>query len=278
MSVLVCGASAFAQQISVQAVLESQEAYVGAPVGFQIQVTGSSRPAHPNLNALKNNFTVTQTGAGPQRSQSLTIINGKTTRVVKNDYVFSYTVTPKHEGAFIIPAIAVNIDGRQYLTQKTSITAKKPAETDDFKLVLKLSKSRCYAGEPIVLNIIWYLNKDVRGFDITLPILENTDLFFADMNIDGVKIHLLCVLKGTGLETLYNNREIKILSMEEYVETVCDFLEILPSSTTIHRLAGNGLRKIRVAPVWLNEKFKVLNMIDRELEKRNSFQGKYYIQ
>lgn len=98
----------------------------------------------------------------------------------------------------------------------------------------------------------------------------------AGMNIDGVKIHLLCVLQNTELENIYNQGKIRIFSMEEYVETVCDFLEILPPDTTIHRIAGNGLKKLLIAPQWLSEKFKVLNMIDKELERRDSFQGKYY--
>ncbi len=107
--------------------------------------------------------------------------------------------------------------------------------------------------------------------------LLQTAKTLADMGIDGVKLHLLCVLKDTGLENLYRQGKINLLSMEEYVETACNFLELLPSSVTIHRIAGNGLKKLLIAPQWLGEKFKVLNLIDRELEKRDSFQGKYYI-
>lgn len=100
----------------------------------------------------------------------------------------------------------------------------------------------------------------------------------AGLGIDGIKIHLLCILKNTPLERMYNNGEIKLMPEEEYIETVCDFLEILPPEMTIHRLAGNGLSKILVAPQWLGKKFDTLNKIDIELEKRNSFQGKYFIQ
>ncbi len=98
----------------------------------------------------------------------------------------------------------------------------------------------------------------------------------ADIGVNGVKIHLLCVLRDTELENLYNAGKIRILSVEEYVSTVCDFLELLPPSVSIHRLAGNGLKELLVAPKWLDEKFKVLNMIDRELEKRDSGQGRFF--
>jgi len=95
----------------------------------------------------------------------------------------------------------------------------------------------------------------------------------AELKVDGVKIHMLCALEGTKLSEQYNAGEISFMSEEDYVQTVCDFLEILPKNTTIHRLAGNGLSKNLIAPLWLGKKFDCLNQIDRELEKRSSYQG-----
>lgn len=98
----------------------------------------------------------------------------------------------------------------------------------------------------------------------------------ANMGVDGVKIHDLCVMKNTKLAQMYETQKVKLLEEDEYVSLVCDFLEILPPETTIHRLAGNGLQALKIAPLWLNKKFEVLNKIDRELEKRNSWQGIYF--
>lgn len=95
----------------------------------------------------------------------------------------------------------------------------------------------------------------------------------AELKVDGVKIHMLCALEGTALTKMYKAGEISFMSKEDYVQTVCDFLEILPAQTTIHRLAGNGLSKNLVAPSWLGEKFDTLNQIDRELIKRGTCQG-----
>lgn len=95
----------------------------------------------------------------------------------------------------------------------------------------------------------------------------------AELKVDGVKIHMLCALENTKLASLYNNGEIDFMTEDEYVRTVCDFLEYLPKTTTIHRLAGNGLKKNLIAPRWLGAKLDCLNRIDRELTKRNSFQG-----
>lgn len=95
----------------------------------------------------------------------------------------------------------------------------------------------------------------------------------AELKVDGVKIHMLCALEGTALSKMYNEGKISLMLEEDYIQTVCDFLEILPPETTIHRLAGNGLKKELIAPRWIGKKLDSLNKIDRELEKRNSDQG-----
>lgn len=95
----------------------------------------------------------------------------------------------------------------------------------------------------------------------------------ADLKVDGVKFHCLCIFPNTKLYEMYEQGQIKLLEEDEYVDIACDCLEILPERTTIHRLGGNGLQAIKVAPKWLNKKFEILNKIDKELEKRNSYQG-----
>lgn len=106
--------------------------------------------------------------------------------------------------------------------------------------------------------------------------IMQTAKVLADLGIDGVKIHLLCVLKNTPLATMYEEGNIALLSQEEYIEACCDFMEVLPPTTTIHRLAGNGLKKILIAPRWLPKKFELLNQIDEEFDRRDSWQSKYY--
>ena len=95
----------------------------------------------------------------------------------------------------------------------------------------------------------------------------------AELKVDGVKIHMLCALENTKLAEIYARGEVDFMSEDEYVNTVCDFLEYLPPETTIHRLAGNGLKKELIAPRWIGKKLDCLNKIDREFIKRNSFQS-----
>lgn len=98
----------------------------------------------------------------------------------------------------------------------------------------------------------------------------------ADLGVDGVKFHCLCVFPNTKLYDMYKNGEITLLEEDEYIDIACDCLELLPEKTTIHRLGGNGLQAIKVAPAWLNKKFEILNRIDDVLETRNSYQGASY--
>ena len=98
----------------------------------------------------------------------------------------------------------------------------------------------------------------------------------AALPVQGIKIHLLLALRGTPLGTLYERGEISLMTMSRYVDTVCNILEILPPEMTIQRLTADGYRDIYLAPEWGRNKMAVLNAIDRELERRNSFQGARY--
>jgi len=93
------------------------------------------------------------------------------------------------------------------------------------------------------------------------------------LGVEGVKLQLLHVMKGTRLAELYERGEVSLLGRDEYVGLVCDFLERLNPSVQIHRLTGDGGRDNLVAPLWSLKKFEVLNLIDAELERRGTGQG-----
>ena len=90
-----------------------------------------------------------------------------------------------------------------------------------------------------------------------------------------VKIHLLHVLDDTPIAEDYKQGKFDVLSLPEYVSIVCDQLELLPANTVIQRITGDGDREKLIAPLWSLKKLVVMNEIDKELKRRNSFQGKY---
>ena len=96
----------------------------------------------------------------------------------------------------------------------------------------------------------------------------------ANMEIDGIKIHLLYVVKGTKLDKLYRAGKYKCLEQQEYVDLVCEFLELIPKNMVIQRLTGDPHPEELVAPMWSLKKMETLALIRDALEKRDSWQGK----
>ena len=97
----------------------------------------------------------------------------------------------------------------------------------------------------------------------------------AKLGIDGIKIHLLYVIKGTKLEKLYRQGSYKCLEQKHYVDLVCDFMERIPGDMVIQRLTGDPHPEELVAPQWSVKKSQTLSMIKETLEKRDSWQGKF---
>ena len=99
---------------------------------------------------------------------------------------------------------------------------------------------------------------------------------YAGEKSDGVKLQLLHVLRGTDLYTDYQNGVFETLSMEEYIDLICESLKILPPGVVVHRLTGDGDKRILEAPLWSADKKRVINALNKALRERNIFQGSEY--
>ncbi len=102
----------------------------------------------------------------------------------------------------------------------------------------------------------------------------NTIKYLNTLDIQGIKIHMLSIIKDTALEKLYQKEKFKILTKEEYIDIVIDQLELLRPEIVIHRITGDPKIEDLIEPTWLIKKFTVLNDIDKEMVRRNSYQGK----
>ena len=98
----------------------------------------------------------------------------------------------------------------------------------------------------------------------------------ASMGVDGIKIHLLHVIKDTPMEKMLEKGMMTLMTQDEYVNLVCDQLEILPDTMIVHRLTGDGKRDELVGPLWSLKKWEVLNAIDKALEDNDLWQGKNF--
>lgn len=107
----------------------------------------------------------------------------------------------------------------------------------------------------------------------TKDMMVNTVKYVNSLNVQGIKIHMLYISKDTELERLYKREPFHILSKEEYIDIVCEQLEYLNESVVLMRITGDPVKEDLIKPQWLLKKFVVLNDIDKEMKKRNIFQG-----
>jgi uncharacterized protein len=135
-----------------------------------------------------------------------------------------------------------------------------------FKAAVDTTKNR---GIKICAHVILGLPQETKSH------MLQTAQAIADMEIDGIKLHLLYVIKGTKLDQLYRTNQYRCLDQNEYVDIVCDFLERLPKHMVIQRLTGDPHPNELVAPAWSLKKTETIALIRKTLETRDTWQGKY---
>ena len=166
-----------------------------------------------------------------------------------------------------------DLNKRTYLTVELGLQTIKE-ETS--KLINRCHSLDCFK------NMVEQLRK--RNIDVVVHIINglpyetkedmlNTVKYLNKLDIQGIKIHMLSVLKNTPLETLYEKEHFHILTKEEYVDIVVDQLEYLRPEIVIHRITGDPDPKELIEPNWLVKKFCVMNDIDKEMVKKDTYQG-----
>ena len=158
-----------AEPITVQAAVETDRVYAGESFVYRVIVEGATPQVQPQLPAL-DAFEVAYEGGQDVSSHSITIVNGRRTETVIEQYYFQYRLTALSLGRHTIPAVALTIDGQTYRTQPVAITVVQPTEHQDFKLRLALEKEQVYVGEPVKLQLTWYLRQNVQGFALSMPL------------------------------------------------------------------------------------------------------------
>lgn len=134
----------------------------------------------------------------------------------------------------------------------------------DFENGVRLAKeSGLLVSAHVIIGLPGETDKDIMDTADKLAMLK----------IDGIKIHVLHILRGSPMEKLYSEGRIDLPGQDEYVKTVCDFLERLPKETVIQRLTGQGDRESHIAPAWALDKSGTIEKIKKRMEERGSYQG-----
>ena len=126
-------------------------------------------------------------------------------------------------------------------------------------------------GIDVITHLILGLPNETR------EMMLSSVRYTADLPIQGIKLQLLHVLRGTDLGTEYEANPFPLFSLEEYCDFVIDCIELLPPELVIHRLTGDGPRSLLIAPLWSTDKKRVLNTIQKRFRERGTWQGKRYV-
>ena len=156
--------------------------------------------------------------------------------------------------------------GLQSMHEKTLNLIKRGHDLTNFENMVKELQKR---NIEVVVHIINGLPGETKD-----DMLE-TARYLNKLKINGIKIHMLYIVENTELYEMYKENSFHILSKEEYIDIVISQLELLDEEIVIHRITGDPKKEDLLEPTWLLKKFCVLNDIDKEMVKRNTYQGKH---
>ena len=155
--------------------------------------------------------------------------------------------------------------GLQTIHEDTAKLINRCHSLNQFEEMVKKLRKRNIEVVVHIINGLPYETKEM---------MIDTVKYLNHLDINGIKIHMLNIVKDTPLATLYQEKKFKVLSKEEYIDIVISQLEYLRPEIVIHRITSDPDPKNLIEPTWLIKKFCVLNDIDKEMKKRNTYQGK----
>ena len=154
--------------------------------------------------------------------------------------------------------------GLQTIHEKTSKFINRCHTLECFEEMVKKLRAKNINVVVHIINGLPYETKEM---------MIETIKYLNTLDIQGIKIHMLSVLKNTKLALIYKETPFPILSREEYIDIVCDQIEYLRPEIVINRITGDPKADDLIAPDWLIKKVTILNDIDKELVNRNTYQG-----
>jgi uncharacterized protein len=157
--------------------------------------------------------------------------------------------------------------GLESMYERTLAWTNRGHHLNDYVDAVERAKAR---GVRVCTHLILGFPGESRADMLATPHLLNR------LDIDGIKLHNLHVIKNTALENLYRRGEVPLFSRDEYVALVVDFLERLNPNMIVHRLSGETYRAITIAPDWSIDKIGVHNAIYKALENRDTWQGRLF--
>ena len=157
--------------------------------------------------------------------------------------------------------------GLQTIHDKTSKLINRCHTTEEFDEMVKKLRRRHIDVVVHIINGLPYETEEM---------MLDTVRHINDLDIQGIKIHMLHIIKDTDMAKLYEQEKFHVLSKDEYIDIVIKQLELLNPKIVINRITSDPDRDNLIEPVWLLDKCQLLNDIDKEMKKRNTYQGIKY--
>ena len=154
--------------------------------------------------------------------------------------------------------------GLQTIHEETSTLINRCHTLREFEEMVYKLRERNINVVVHIINGLPYETKDM---------MLETVAYLNNLDIQGIKIHMLSICKNTKLASMYEKEKFHVLTKEEYIDIVCEQLELLRPEIVINRITGDPKKEDLIEPNWLIKKFCVMNDIDKEMVKRNIYQG-----
>jgi hypothetical protein len=203
-------------QVQVFAQVDSgKDIYVGEGFNFYIVIQGSENAGNVDLQPLQE---YNPQNAGTQKQSSINIINSRTTQTVTTR--MTYVLTASREGRIQLPSLTVEVDGKTYRTNPVTVNIIKPGTTDQLDLEVTLSQQRCYVGQPVIMNVKFFISANIGDFQFNIPAFSSDDFYIEDPDVSDpqAKLYRLnaeMTVMVSQYRTVHNGKESILLSFSK---------------------------------------------------------------
>ena len=227
------------------------------PDGYYIAYFQANTNTYAPLDELKSKYEQIITKDGPI-DPKIKILAIATRPDCLSDEIIEYLSILNKKIKLIIEL------GFQTKHQKTINLINRGYNNDIFEQTLKKLQKENIETVVHIINGLPYETKEM---------MIETVKYLNDLKINGIKIHMLHIMKNTPLEKYYQENPFPILTLSEYTDIITTQLRYLNTSIVIHRVTGDSPKELLIEPLWTLKKFVVINEIDKLMRKEKIYQG-----
>ena len=208
--------------------------YVGERFGYHVILDGVSEAGIVDMGPLAV-YSPVFSGGSDRSQRSITLVYGKKSERVSKHYVMSYSLMPTKGGVVRLGGVDVTVGGKTYRTNAVTVNVVEPERSERIDLEVELSKEKCYAGEPVLMTVRWFIRNTiadaVTGVEFNVGVLRSDDFYIEEAVRKSKVSGKLIGLKVNGVQTAFEQRGV--------VRKGVDWIELSSSKVLIAKRAGS---------------------------------------